>query len=107
MSPETRTLIEQARAPPPEDRIALVEDMLDSLDRADPGIDQRGPGRPPIVLPPIGAARLAPKSWAPLWQNTGRDSPVRRTSSLAIARPGSSDSQGILFSASRIACSLY
>lgn len=40
MSTETRTLIEQARALPPEDRIALVEDMLDSLDAADPAIDR-------------------------------------------------------------------
>lgn len=40
MTTETRTLIEQARALPPEDRIALVEDMLDSLDRADPTIDR-------------------------------------------------------------------
>lgn len=38
MSPPTRTLIEQARALPPEDRIALVEDMLDSPDAADPAI---------------------------------------------------------------------
>ncbi len=41
MSNEAKTLIEQARALPPEDRIALVEDVLDSLDRADPDIDQR------------------------------------------------------------------
>jgi len=40
MSPSTRTLIEQARALPPEDRIALAEDMLDSLDPADPTIDR-------------------------------------------------------------------
>jgi putative addiction module component (TIGR02574 family) len=40
MSNEAKTLIEQARALPPEERIALVEDVLDSLDRADPGIDQ-------------------------------------------------------------------
>ena len=40
MSNEARTLIEQARALPPEDRIALIEDMLDSLDRADPAVDQ-------------------------------------------------------------------
>ncbi|WP_428663034.1 addiction module protein [Reyranella sp.] len=39
MNTDIRTLIEQARALPPEDRIALVEDMLDSLDRADPAID--------------------------------------------------------------------
>jgi len=38
MSTETRTLIEQARALSPEDRNALVEDMLDSLDHADPAI---------------------------------------------------------------------
>ena len=40
MSDEAKTLIEQARALPPEDRIALVEDVLDSLDHADPDIDQ-------------------------------------------------------------------
>jgi putative addiction module component (TIGR02574 family) len=31
---------DRARALPPEDRIALVEDVLDSLDRADPDIDR-------------------------------------------------------------------
>lgn len=40
MSNGAKTLIEQARALPPEDRIALVEDVLDSLDRADPDIDR-------------------------------------------------------------------
>jgi putative addiction module component (TIGR02574 family) len=40
MRKEARTLIERARALPPEDRIALVEDVLDSLDRTDPDIDQ-------------------------------------------------------------------
>jgi putative addiction module component (TIGR02574 family) len=40
MSKEARTLIERARALPPEERIALVEDVLDSLDRIDPDIDQ-------------------------------------------------------------------
>jgi len=40
MSIENRTLFEQARALPPEDRIALVEDMPDGLDRADPVIDR-------------------------------------------------------------------
>jgi putative addiction module component (TIGR02574 family) len=40
MSDEAKTLIEQARALPPRDRIALVEDVLDSLDRADPEIDR-------------------------------------------------------------------
>lgn len=40
MSDDARTLIERARALPPEDRIALVEDVLDSLDRADPDIDK-------------------------------------------------------------------
>lgn len=38
MSNKTIMLIEQARALPPQDRIALVEDLLDSLDRADPDI---------------------------------------------------------------------
>jgi putative addiction module component (TIGR02574 family) len=40
MSNEAKSLIEQARALSPEDRIALVEDVLDSLDRADPDIDR-------------------------------------------------------------------
>lgn len=40
MSNEAKTLIELARALPPEDRIALVEDVLDSLDHTDADIDQ-------------------------------------------------------------------
>lgn len=40
MGNDAKTLIEQARALSPEDRIALVEDVLDSLDRADPTIDR-------------------------------------------------------------------
>ena len=40
MTNEAKRLRDQARALPPQDRIALVEDMLDSLDRADPQIDQ-------------------------------------------------------------------
>jgi putative addiction module component (TIGR02574 family) len=40
MSNEIKRLIEQARALPPQDRIALVEDVLDSLDRTDPDIDR-------------------------------------------------------------------
>jgi putative addiction module component (TIGR02574 family) len=40
MSNKAKMLIEQARALPPQDRIALVEDLLDSLDSADPKIDR-------------------------------------------------------------------
>jgi putative addiction module component (TIGR02574 family) len=40
MNDKAKRLIEQARALPPQDRIALVEDVLDSLDHADPDIDQ-------------------------------------------------------------------
>jgi putative addiction module component (TIGR02574 family) len=40
MSEEAKTLIEQARALPPQDRIALVEDVLDSLDLPDPELDR-------------------------------------------------------------------
>ncbi|HEY4920007.1 MAG TPA: addiction module protein [Xanthobacteraceae bacterium] len=40
MSNEAKTLIEQARALPPQDRIALVEDILESLDPADPDMDR-------------------------------------------------------------------
>jgi len=39
MSNKAKTLTEQARALSPQDRIALVEDVLDSLDRPDPDID--------------------------------------------------------------------
>jgi hypothetical protein len=41
MSNEAKTLIGRARALSPQDRIASVEDVLDSLDRADPDIDRR------------------------------------------------------------------
>ena len=40
MSDKPKTLTEQARALPPQDRIALVEEVLDSLDRADPDMDR-------------------------------------------------------------------
>jgi hypothetical protein len=40
MSNEAKTLIEQARALLPEDRIALAEDVLDSLDHTAPDIDR-------------------------------------------------------------------
>jgi hypothetical protein len=40
MSSKAKT-VEQACALPPHDRIALVEDVLDSLDRSDPDIAMR------------------------------------------------------------------
>ena len=40
MSSKAKALIDEARALPPQDRIALVEDVLDSLDRVDPDIDR-------------------------------------------------------------------
>jgi putative addiction module component (TIGR02574 family) len=40
MSDKAKRLIEQARALSPQDRIALVEDLLDSLDHADPDVDR-------------------------------------------------------------------
>lgn len=40
MDNDAKTLIERARALSPKDRIALVEGVLDSLDHADPNIDQ-------------------------------------------------------------------
>jgi putative addiction module component (TIGR02574 family) len=40
MSDKAKSLIEQARDLPPQDRIALVEDVLDSLDQTDPDIDR-------------------------------------------------------------------
>ena len=39
MSERAKTLGQQARELMPQERIALVEDLLDSLDRADPRID--------------------------------------------------------------------
>jgi putative addiction module component (TIGR02574 family) len=40
MSPNTKALSQQVRALSPRDRISLVEDVLDSLDQADPNIDR-------------------------------------------------------------------
>ena len=40
MNQKIKTLGEQARQLSPQDRITLVEDVLDSLDRADPAIDR-------------------------------------------------------------------
>ncbi|MPZ38124.1 MAG: addiction module protein [Rhizobiales bacterium] len=40
MNAKAKDLGEQARGLSPQDRIALVEDVLDSLDRADPNIDR-------------------------------------------------------------------
>ena len=40
MSNKSKTLSEQARALPPDERISLIEDVLDSLDHADPNIDR-------------------------------------------------------------------
>lgn len=41
MNEKAKALCEQTRALSPQDRIALVEDVLDSLDRADPAMDRR------------------------------------------------------------------
>lgn len=40
MNEKTKLLGEQARALSPHERIALIEDVLDSLDRADPNVDR-------------------------------------------------------------------
>jgi putative addiction module component (TIGR02574 family) len=40
MNAKAKALVEQVRELTPEDRIALVEDVLDSLDQADPNIDR-------------------------------------------------------------------
>lgn len=40
MSNKAKVLTEQVRALPPQDRITLIEDVLDSLDQTDPDIDQ-------------------------------------------------------------------
>jgi len=40
MNDQAKSLGERARTLPPQDRIALVEEVLDSLDRADPDMDR-------------------------------------------------------------------
>lgn len=40
MNEKAKALVEQARELSPPERIALVEDVLDSLDRADPAMDR-------------------------------------------------------------------
>jgi hypothetical protein len=62
MRNEAKTLSERARALPLEDRIALVEDVLDSLDHADRDIDQLWVREQPTVWPPTGAVSSAPKT---------------------------------------------
>jgi len=59
---DAETLIEQARALPPEDRIALVEDVLDSLDHADPEIDRLWRGRLLTLWQRTGAVSLPPRN---------------------------------------------
>ena len=41
MNAKAKSLGDQARELSPQDRIALVEDVLDSLDRSDPNIDRQ------------------------------------------------------------------
>ena len=40
MNDETKTLSRKAQALSPSERVALVEDVLDGLDRLDPAIEQ-------------------------------------------------------------------
>jgi putative addiction module component (TIGR02574 family) len=40
MNDETKVLSRKAQALSPNDRVALIEEVLDSLDRADPAIEQ-------------------------------------------------------------------
>jgi putative addiction module component (TIGR02574 family) len=40
MNAKAKSLGDQARELSPQDRIALVEDVLDSLDRSDPNVDR-------------------------------------------------------------------
>ena len=62
MSNKAKTLIEQARALPPRDRIALVEDVLDSLDPCRSGYIDCGRGRRATAWRPTGAVSLRPRT---------------------------------------------
>jgi hypothetical protein len=62
MDNDTKTLMERARALSPEDRIALVEDVLDSLDHAAPKSINCGRGRRPTVWRPIDVVSLPPRT---------------------------------------------
>lgn len=75
MSNKAKMLTEQARALPPQDRIALVEDVLDSLDHADPDIDQLWAREASDRLAG-GAVSLRPGICARSSRNTGGDGPV-------------------------------
>jgi putative addiction module component (TIGR02574 family) len=61
MSDEAKTLIEQVRALPPRQRIALVEDVLDSLDSADTEIDRLWAREASDRLAAYRRGELAPK----------------------------------------------
>ena len=61
MSDDAKMLIERARALSLQDRIALVEDVLDSLDRADPEIDKLWAWEAPDRLSAYRRGELAAK----------------------------------------------
>ena len=72
MSNEAETLIERARALPPEDRIALVEDVLAS----DTDHDFRWRSQPVSGVAPAGAAHHRPTA---LWRASRASSKMRFT----------------------------
>jgi hypothetical protein len=73
MGNEVETLIEQARALPLQDRVALVEGLLESLDRADPDMDRL---KRTTGWRPIGEVSLRPRTWSRLSPSTDRDGQV-------------------------------
>jgi putative addiction module component (TIGR02574 family) len=73
MSNKAKTLTEQARALPPQDRIALVEGVLDSLDCADPEIDRLWAREASDRLAAYRRGELAARD---LRDIIGRDGPV-------------------------------
>jgi putative addiction module component (TIGR02574 family) len=76
MSNTAKTLTEQARALSPQDRIALVEDVLDSLDHADPDNDQLWAREASDRLAAYRCGELGAKYLGEIVANTAREGPV-------------------------------
>ena len=76
MSNEAKTLIEQARALPPQDRIALLRTCSTAWTVPIPILINCGRVRRASAWRLTGVGSLRLKTWATLSPNTGRDGPL-------------------------------
>ncbi|WP_204376696.1 addiction module protein [Methyloceanibacter marginalis] len=72
MNAKIKALSEEARRLSPEERIALVEDLLKSLDPADPEIEKLWAEEARDRLQPTGGARSTPSALMRSWRVSPR-----------------------------------